>query len=109
LASSMQPASSAKASLAGRPKARLAARLFAARMTHGERNSDAHRSIDRGPIIRYSLKYGKVKRRGRAGRARPGQPPRRLSLAGAGRTGRSAGGPSGRSAQARAEYVDVSL
>src|SRR5262249_36838357 len=65
--------------------------------------------VDSRITILYSLKYGKVKRCRRVGRARPGQSPRRLSLAGAGRTGRSAGGPGGGSAQAPAEYPDLSL
>src|SRR5437660_12169645 len=65
--------------------------------------------VDKQAIILYSLKYGKVKCCCRIGRAGAGQSPRCLPAPGAGGTGRSAGGPSRGSTQARAEYVDVSL
>src|SRR5260370_10022170 len=49
--------------------------------------------VDRRAIILYSLKYGKVKCRGRIGRARAGQSPRCLPAPGAGSASPSARRP----------------
>src|SRR5258708_35832895 len=65
--------------------------------------------VDRQAIILYSLKYGKVKCRGRIGRARAGQSPRRIPAAGGGRAGWNARGPSSGGPPARAEDVDLLL